>query len=279
MGLYPEFERVYLAANVSAKGEEPTKCVILRGRDIVVQPLPTEEESGVALVDGEVATKLELTAKLLGRYAGVTYMATMMSAETPLPEHLTTLDLRGLYGRVSDVEWHIAGYASQIFHWEKTSAYCPVCGHATEPMAQEWMRKCAQCGHIRYPQVSPAVLVLVHDGADRVLLAHKPGWGDRYSILAGFVLPEESLEECVAREVEEEVGVQITDIVYEGSQPWPFPHQLMVGFTARYTGGDIRLDEEELDDARWFSANALPSLPPPLSLSRQIIDRWQKLHG
>ena len=131
------------------------------------------------------------------------------------------------------------------------------------------------CQHSRYPQVSPAVLALVHDGADRVLLAHKPGWGDRYSILAGFVLPGESLEECVRREVQEEVGAEVTDLVYQGSQPWPFPHQLMIGYTARYVSGDLRLDEQELDHAAWFSAAQLPSLPPALSLSRQIIDAWR----
>ncbi len=138
------------------------------------------------------------------------------------------------------------------------------------------MRRCAQCGHERFPQVSPAVLILVHDGADRILLAHKPGWGDRYSILAGFVLPGESLEECVQREVEEEVGVRVTDLQYVGSQPWPFPHQLMIGFTARHRSGDIRIDTLELDHAAWFDANALPALPPPLSLSRQMIDAWKQ---
>ena len=122
--------------------------------------------------------------------------------------------------------------------------------------------------------------VLVHDGADRALLAHKPGWGKRYSILAGFVEPGESLEQCVVRETEEEIGVAVTDLVYVGSQPWPFPSQLMIGFTARCAAsadGDdacLRLDEQELDHAAWFSANALPELPPPFSLSRQIIDAW-----
>lgn len=145
-----------------------------------------------------------------------------------------------------------------------------------EPMQKEWARRCSQCGHTRFPQVSPAVLILVHDGADRILLAHKPGWGPRYSILAGFVLPGESLEECVQREVDEEAGVQVTDLEYAGSQPWPFPHQLMIGFNAHYAGGDIRIDAEELDHAAWFDARELPPLPPPLSLSRQMIDAWHR---
>ena len=212
---------------------------------------------------------------VLGRIADTTYVTREVSEDTPIPDGWKAANVRSLYGQISDVEWHIAGYATQILHWQRVSRFCPVCGSATEAMAKEWMRHCPNCGHDRYPQVSPAVLALVHDGANRVLLAHKPGWGDRYSILAGFVLPGESLEVCVQREVEEEIGFQVADIVYKGCQPWPFPHQLMVGFTARYVSGEIRLDEEELDHAAWFDVHELPPLPPPLSLSRQLLDAWK----
>jgi NAD+ diphosphatase len=121
--------------------------------------------------------------------------------------------------------------------------------------------------------VTPAILVLVYD-EDRMLLTHKPGWGKRYSCIAGFVEPGESLEGCVQREVHEEVGLQVTDIHYVGSQPWPFPHQLMVGYTARYAAGTLHIDQQELDDARWFRADALPEFPPPQSLAHQIIVGW-----
>lgn len=124
--------------------------------------------------------------------------------------------------------------------------------------------------------MTPATLILVHDGEDKVLLSHQPGWGEMYSILAGFVLPGESLEECVHREVEEEVGVQVTDLVYYGSQPWPFPHQMMIGFLARYRNGAIEIDVEELDRAEWFDVHDLPPLPPTLSLSRQMLDAWRE---
>jgi NAD+ diphosphatase len=117
-------------------------------------------------------------------------------------------------------------------------------------------------------------LILIHDGADRILLARKPGWGKRYSILAGFVEPGETLEECCYREALEEAAVITTGFEYAGSQPWPFPHQLMVGFNCRWQSGEIRIDETELEHADWFHVNDLPELPPPLSLSRQIIDRW-----
>jgi NAD+ diphosphatase len=143
----------------------------------------------------------------------------------------------------------------------------------TEPLSGGWGRQCPNCDHITYPPVTPAILVLVHDG-ENVLLVHKPDWGKRYSIIAGFVEPGESLEGCVQREVREEVNVEVSDIRYIGSQPWPFPHQLMVGFTARYVLGEIRPDQQELDRAAWFHYNALPELPPPLSLARQIITTW-----
>jgi len=141
-------------------------------------------------------------------------------------------------------------------------------------LGAEWSRKCTVCGHERYPQVCPALLILVHDGGDGILMAHKPGWGERYSIFAGFVLPGESLEECVHREVDEEAGVLVGDLEYSGSQPWPFPHQLMIGFRAKYLSGDIRIDQLELDDARWFRTDTMPALPGPLSLSRQMIEAW-----
>jgi NAD+ diphosphatase len=117
--------------------------------------------------------------------------------------------------------------------------------------------------------------VLVTDG-ERALLASKAGWGKRYSLVAGFVEPGETFEECVAREVEEEVGVAVGSMRYVASQAWPFPHQIMVGFIADYAGGDIVLDEAELADARWFPRDALPELPPPFTISRQIIELWRR---
>lgn len=286
MPLYPEFQRLYLPESELSHG--PRCWLLLHEHGFVVrktgeaitlldETADNNTSSGNSNNGAEKVreTFAAFTPRVLGHYNGATYLTCIVPSETELPEGWEVVELRKLYGLISEVEWQVAGYASQVLHWEKTSGFCPVCGHTMGAVQKEWMRECPHCSHIRYPQVSPAVLMLVHDGADRVLLAHKAGWGDRYSILAGFVLPGESLEDCVTREVEEEVGVQVTDLIYQGSQPWPFPHQLMVGFTARYVSGDIRIEEEELDHAAWFAASELPSLPPPLSLSRQIIDRWQ----
>lgn len=242
--------------------------------------LVQQNEHGVSIISGDDASLAVVqpqTITYLGTLGDQPCMTCEVSAGTTLPANWKALSLRALYDQVDITLYGIAGYALQILLWQRNSRYCPVCGHETEIIPASWGKECHNCGHISYPPSVPAILVLVHDG-ERVLLAHKPGWGRRYSILAGFVEPGESLEECVAREVMEEVGVNITDITYVGSQPWPFPHQLMIGYMARYVSGDIRIDELELDDAQWFQIDALPELPPPMSLARQIIIAWLKMH-
>jgi len=209
----------------------------------------------------------------LGTLGGVACLAAEAGPETDIPEGWAATSLRALFGQVSEAECLLAGYASQMLYWRRTSGFCPVCGHRTEAREGDWGRLCPHCGHAAYPHISPATLILVHDGP-RLLLAQKPGWGTRYSILAGFVEPNESLEDCVRRETREEAGLEITDLAYAGSQPWPYPHQLMVGFTARWAGGEIVIDGEELERAAWFDVGSLPDLPPPVSLSRQMIDAW-----
>ena len=232
-------------------------------------------EGGVVPVHGE-ATALEAlqpgTPLYLGMVDGTPCLACEVSPEA-VPDDWSALGLRALFGRLDDPFYGLAGYATQLLAWQRTSRYCPACGQLTAPVPGEWGRRCPACGYTRYPPVSPAVLILIHDG-DKVLLGHQPGWGRRYSILAGFVEPGESLEECVRREVFEEVKLEVANLTYRGSQPWPFPHQLMCGFTARYASGEIRFNPRELDDAAWFHVDALPELPAPLSLSRQLLDAW-----
>lgn len=184
--------------------------------------------------------------------------------------------VRNLFGVLPEAEYTLVGYALHLLNWQEISRFCPKCGGATEATPNAWAATCTACGYCAYPVVSPAVLMLVHDGGNRILLSHKPGWGDRWSILAGFVEPGETMEGCVARETQEEVGLRVTDIEYHGSQPWPYPHQMMIGFMARATDPDAALtvDELELDGAKWFDADDLPGLPGKLSLSRQLIDTW-----
>lgn len=246
--------------------------------------LPFQDEKLLVQIEGESAALIRGEAQAvaglapgepmyLGVLDGLPCLAGEVDADTALPSGFQALSLRAVFGALSDEESALAGYASQMLHWRRTSLFCPVFGHETEPGQGDWAKRCPHCGHTRYPHVSPAVLILVSDG-DRILLVHKPGWGAMHSIMAGFVEPGEALEECVQREAKEESGVEIRDLIYRGSQPWPFPHQLMVGFTAHYAGGTLKIDDAELDGAAWFERDDLPDLPSPISLSRHLIDGW-----
>ncbi len=271
MPLYPQFTRHY---SEDAIPHSSVRLLPFLGGKLVCNHI--KENDTVKLIEqSELDTYLGPVSNsiVLGEYDGVIYRTCDVQSLEDLPNSQTE-DIRNLYGKLVLEEWLIVGYAAQILHWRSSSNYCPTCGSDMTAMSKEWSRACTKCGIERYPQVSPALLMLVHDGNERIMLAHKPGWGDRYSIFAGFVLPGESLEECVHREVEEEAGVKITDLVYAGSQPWPFPNQLMIGFRARYVSGEIKIDDDELDDARWFSATSMPVLPGALSLSRQMIESW-----
>ena len=182
----------------------------------------------------------------------------------------TLVPMRGT--KLPDELLSLGGMAMQGLWWESTSGHCPRCGTRTERIAGEWGRRCGSCRYEHYPHLHPAVIVLVKDG-DRVLLARKREWAPgRYALVAGFVDNGESLEGAVAREVKEEVGVDVTDIQYVGSQNWPFPSQIMLGFVATYAGGTVAVDQEELDDARWFPADALPDGPSRHSIARFILD-------
>lgn len=216
---------------------------------------------------------------LLGHMDGVDCLACAVADDVALPEGYRTLGLRDLYGQVHDDHFAVAGYATQMLHWRRTSNYCANCGAPLEAIPKEWGKKCGRCGFTAYPLVSPCTITLIHDGR-RILMTHKAGWGPRYGLVAGFVEPGETLEENVVREIAEETGVAVTDIRYWRSQPWPFPHQIMCGFYARYAGGEVRIDADELDDARWFTVDDIragtPVIPPPLSIARQLIDNWMQ---
>jgi NAD+ diphosphatase len=178
--------------------------------------------------------------------------------------------------RLPDELLSLGGMAMQALHWESTSGHCPRCGQGTERIPGEWGKRCPACRYEHFPHLHPAVIVLVRDG-DRCLLARKAGWAPgRYALVAGFVDNGESLEGAVQREVREEVGVEVTDIRYVGSQNWPFPSQLMIGFVARYAGGEVRIDREELEDARWFSCASLPSGPSRHSIAGFILAHYAR---
>lgn len=165
----------------------------------------------------------------------------------------------------------VAGRAAQVIEWDRSHRHCGVCGTPTELHVQERSRVCPACGHTAYPRVSPAMMALVWRPGE-LLLARAPHFTNHmFSALAGFVEAGESLEDCVHREVAEEVAVTVTDLRYYGSQSWPFPHSLMVAFTARWTGGEIVPQPGEIEEARWFPLDALPGIPPRFSVSGHLI--------
>lgn len=191
-----------------------------------------------------------------------------------VPQGHSFMGLRESHDVLSLEEYRLAGRIAELHYWNCNSRFCPVCGNRMKRI--ETIHKlCPQCGKHLFPSIASAILVLVQRGDDEILLVHARNFkGSFYSLVAGFLEAGETLEECVAREVAEETGLAISDIRYFGSQPWPYPNNLMVGFTARYVGGDVRLQDSELSAGRFYSRYDLPELPRPLSLARRMIDAW-----
>jgi NAD+ diphosphatase len=204
----------------------------------------------------------------LGQLDGIDCWA--FTLQEPPPGFKRT-PLRAAMMSVGEPLMGVAGRAAQILEWDRAHRFCGVCGTPTELQATERARKCPACGHTAYPRLSPAMMVLVwRDG--EVLLARSPHYVPGvYSALAGFVEAGESIEQCIHREVAEEVGVRVTDLRYYGSQSWPFPHSLMIAYSARWTDGEIVKQEGEIEDAQWYALDALPKIPPRFSISGHLI--------
>ncbi len=181
--------------------------------------------------------------------------------------------LRGLHAHLPQGLFDAAGAAYQKLLWLRTHGFCSRCGAATRRHAEHEAMECPRCGHLHFPRLAPAVIVLVERG-EEMLLARSPHFPEgMYSTLAGFVEPGESLEGAVHREILEEVGVEVEDLRYFGSQPWPFPHSLMVGFHARWRAGELAPDGVEVVDAGWFGRRRLPPrLPSELSIARRLVE-------
>ena len=199
--------------------------------------------------------------------------AAEIPAESSVSGDFSLKSLRELFfGKLDEELVWIAGQANQLVDWNRSHQFCGKCGRQTEDGHDERAKVCPRCRLINYPRVSPAVIVAVIK-KDKILLANNMRFKSKYySVLAGFVEPGETLEECVAREIREEVGIAVTNIRYFASQPWPFPNSLMVAFLADYAGGEIKTDKTEIRDAGWFTADNLPHIPPRITIARQLID-------
>ncbi len=195
------------------------------------------------------------------------------------------LGLRAAAGFLPQADGGLAAHAAALVNWHRRHRHCAVCGATTEISDGGIVRRCPRCGTQHHPRTDPVVIMLVTDG-DRVLLGRQPVWPPgRYSALAGFVEPGESLEEAVVREVREEAGVEVGPPEYVASQPWPFPTSLMIGFTAPYRSGEPHRVDEELEDVRWFDRHALAQaiagredsplgVPPPFAIARRLMEQW-----
>jgi NAD+ diphosphatase len=231
------------------------------------------------LVDEDGRTPVPLTAAedassavIVGKLGERTYRAAFLQAGSIAPSPQKFAGLRSLFGIMDDDTVAIAGRAIQLLQWDRTHRFCGACGTPTERLAGERARRCPACQLSAYPRIAPAMMCLVTRG-DEILLARNvnfpPG---RYSALAGFLEAGESIEDAVHREVREEVGIEVSNLRYFASQSWPFPHSLMIAFTAEYAGGELTPNRIEIAEAEWFSKDRLPQLPPRVSIARALID-------
>lgn len=239
--------------------------------------LVREQDGGVRLPAGiePPAVDPEPDSMLyMGSWHGRSCLAVPVEPEHEPPVGHAFHGLRRLWGILDETSLGLAGQAWQLLEWDRGNCYCGFCGRPNERRATERARYCASCRRSHYPRLAPAVMVRITRGED-ILLARSPRFAPGvYSVLAGFVDPGESVEQTAHREVMEEVGLEIADLRYFTSQSWPFPHSLMLAFTAEYAGGEIRLEDPEIEAADWFRRDDLPGLPNEISIARRLIDDW-----
>ncbi|WP_054113095.1 NAD(+) diphosphatase [Marinagarivorans algicola] len=185
-----------------------------------------------------------------------------------------TVSLRQLLGETDEATFALLSRASQLAHWWQQHQFCGRCGAKQQRHHKELALECMRCQHLVYPRISPCMIVLVTRGRQILLAKHARSRSNWYSCLAGFVEVGESVEHTVMREVQEEVGLQVSQLEYQASQNWPFPSQLMLGFWAQYAGGDICVDGVEIEDAAWFDCDDLPQIPPSGSIAHTLITQY-----
>jgi NAD+ diphosphatase len=267
-----------------AWGRPETRVVpVWRSKHILLR----EEATALVFLGPDRVEDYRESRVLLGVAEDAAYFAVdLSSVDEPgpslgLPPIHAVLGLREVAPLLSQSDGALLAYASGILSWHRRHRFCGVCGSETRSTAGGHIRVCTRegCGEQHFPRTDPAVIMLVTDG-DRVLLGRQAAWPARvYSTLAGFVEPGESLEEAVKREVREETSVELEDVHYHSSQPWPFPSSLMLGFTARAKTREIRLQPDELEDARWFTREQVSAregleLPSSISIARRLIEDW-----
>lgn len=233
------------------------------------------EEASSVLPDTALCERIGLAPAALQRVSMTPdspYRTVHVEPGIEAPQGYAFKKLRSLFGVFDDERMALAGRAYQISEWARTHRFCGACGTPTERVSHEFCLRCPSCGFSAYPRISPAMMVLIRKGDSILLAKHTTTATARYTALAGFVEPGESIEQTVHREVYEEVGLKVGNLQYFGSQSWPFPHSLMVAFTADYVSGDIRVQEDEIADARWFGpGDPMPDIAPRISIAGWLI--------
>jgi NAD+ diphosphatase len=237
-------------------------------------------KSGIPKVENLQMLGLNTVRSLyIGNYCGCNCYTAELSDLDCLPEGFVLEDLRTLFPELGNDFFQIALLAVHLIEWDKRCAYCSRCRGELKPCEDMRAKQCILCGMLEFPRISPAVIVLI-EKEDEILLARSAQFKDGFfSVIAGFVEPGEGLEDTVHREVLEETGIKVKNIKYFGSQPWPFPDSLMIGFTAEYDSGEIHIDGEEIVEAAWYKADALPKLPGSISIARHLIDWFVIKHS
>lgn len=271
---------------LAAAREDPnTRYIAMRGTAALMHAQATGEPTRIVFLDRNDPRVLAADAEhqvLLGWFQGSRCI--LVELEPPqgtasgveAGEQFT--ELRPLASRLAPEDASLLAYARALSIWRSNHRYCGRCGAATVTTRAGHARRCSSCEHETFPRIDPAIIVLVRN-RDRALLGRQPSWPpQRYSTIAGFVEPGESLEDAVRREVLEETGIAVQAVHYHSSQPWPFPSALMLGFLADGADGEPRTQDEELEDVRWFTREQVLSgqilLPPPESISRRLIEHW-----
>lgn len=249
---------------------------VYRGSELLVRDLAGGDRLPLAADAGALPGGLGPAIsqrQYLGTLADTHAWCAEAPAGTPAPEGWTWLGLRSLFGALDDRCFALAGRALQLVDWDRTHRHCGRCGTPTRPKPGERSRECPACGLVAYPRIAPAVMALVRRAPDEILLARSPHFPQNmYSALAGFVEPGETLEQCIAREVLEEVNLRVRVAHYFASQPWPFPHSLMIAFVCDWVAGEVRANPLEIEAAAWFDIRSLPRLPNRISIARRLID-------
>ena len=256
----------------AARGAAPAALwFIIRGSDLLVSRSGESFDLPRAADISPLGFGAE-RSHLMGRLDGTPCRVVAAPLKAEAPAGWTFESVRGLFSAFPDGFFGAAARALGIAGWDREHRFCGVCGSPTALKRGERALECTACGHLAYPRISPAVIMAVVRDRQILLARARRFATGMYSVLAGFVEPGETLEDCVAREVREETGVEVKNLRYFASQPWPFPHSLMLAFTAEWAGGEIRPDPTEIADAGWFSADNFPKLPDPLSVARRLIN-------